>query len=311
MKTSTLNTPNPSPVSDSSGILLEIRHDTLYRYSQPASLGYNAGWLKPASHSTQDCQRHRLKVEPRPSFQREHEDVFGNTVTYFELVGSHEQCRVRSQALVRVTPKNYSVMGQHPWELACFAGLSQGPIRTEACRFAFPTGMTVANEEMKDYARVSFTPGRSLNEAAQELSSRIYHDFRYQSGVTDIDTPLDEVWEKRRGVCQDFAHLALAMLRSLGLACCYVSGYLLTHPPKGEKKRLGADASHAWFGVMDASGEWMFLDPTNDLWVQMEHIEVARGRDYCDVPPVKGMSYGGGEHSPDVAVTVEAVQEEE
>jgi len=274
-------------------------------------LSYNQAWLRPRTGYGQVCLSHKVKVEPKPRFQTEQTDLFGNHVNYFELLSSHELFRVTSEAVVAVTPADYSRRGREPWEAARFGALPSGLVRTQGSFFAFPTAMTTAVADMVEYARESFTPGRPLRSAVEDLCHRIHADFTYEGGVTGIDTPLLEVWEKQRGVCQDFAHLALAMLRSLGLVAAYVSGYILTRPPEGQERLVGADASHAWFGVMDQNGEWLFLDPTNDQWVRGEHILVAVGRDYGDVPPLKGICYGGGSVNPEVAVSVEYLGDED
>jgi transglutaminase-like putative cysteine protease len=301
----------PSPLQGSvKAVRLKVRHTTTYRYAFPVVLSYNQAWLHPRTGFDQVCLTHKVKVEPKPRFQTEQVDLFGNQVNYFELLSSHELFRVTSEAVVAVTPADYTLRGDHPWESARFCALLPGLIRTQGSYYAFPTTMTTPTAEMTDYARLSFTPGRLLRDAVEDLCHRIHTDFLYEGGVTAIDTPLTEVWDSRRGVCQDFSHLALAMLRSLGLVAAYVSGYILTHPPEGQERLQGADASHAWFGVMDLQGEWMFLDPTNDQWVLGDHILVAVGRDYGDVPPLKGICYGGGSVIPEVAVSVEYLGEE-
>lgn len=310
MKTNISSTLSPSPGCDKP-VRMRVKHSTCYRYAFPVVLSYNQGWLQPRSEAGQTCVSHRLRVDPKPRFQAEQVDLFGNRVHYFELLASHTLFRVVSEAVVVICPTDYAKRGLQPWEKACYAALPSGLIRTQASYYATPTAMTTPDAEMLDYARVSFKPGRILREAVEELCHRIFTDFKYQGGVTGIDTPLEEIWESRQGVCQDFAHLALAMLRGLGLPAAYVSGYILTHPVEGQPRLEGADASHAWFGVMDEKGEWLFLDPTNDKWVQTEHIRVALGRDYGDVPPLKGISYGGGAVSPEVAVDVKRMGEEE
>ncbi|MBK8971850.1 MAG: transglutaminase family protein [Hahellaceae bacterium] len=310
MKTSISNTLSPSPGCDKP-VRLRVKHSTCYRYAFPVVLSYNQGWLQPRSDAWQACVSHRLRVEPKPRFQSEQVDLFGNKVHYFELLASHDVFRVVSESVVIVKPADYAQRGQQAWEKACFLALPPGLIRTQASYYAAPTAMTTPTGEMLEYARISFTPERPLREAVEELCHRIFTDFRYQGGVTGIDTPLTTIWESRKGVCQDFAHLALAMLRGLGLVAAYVSGYILTRPLAGQPRLQGADASHAWFGVLDENGEWLYLDPTNDKWVQTEHIRVALGRDYGDVPPLKGISYGGGAVSPEVAVDVERLGEEE
>lgn len=303
--------PNPSPGSSNAVVKLKVRHATTYRYPLTVALSYNQAWLRPLDGFGQTCLQHRLRVDPKPRFMAEQVDLFGNHVHYFEVLSPHETFRIVSEARVAIEPVDYESRGNMPWEQARFRELPPGLMRTRASCFAFATAMTRASPDMVDYARESFKPGRSLRAAGADLCRRLYEDFRYQSGVTQIDTPLQAVWESRTGVCQDFAHLAVAMLRGLGLVACYASGYLLTQPPPGGEKLLGADASHAWFGLMDANGHWLFLDPTNDLWVQAEHITVAIGRDYGDVPPLKGICYGGGAGMPEVAVSVEPLADEE
>ena len=177
-----------------------------------------------------------------------------------------------------------------------------------AYEFSFDSPYVAANDEVSEYAKVSFTPGRPILAAAMDLTSRIFHEFEYRGGVSDVSTPVREVFAMRKGVCQDFAHLQIACLRSLGLAARYVSGYLLTHPPEGKEKLVGSDASHAWLSVWSGSAGWIDFDPTNNLIPGVEHITIGWGRDYGDVSPINGFIVGGGAHQITVAVDVNAVQ---
>jgi transglutaminase-like putative cysteine protease len=173
--------------------------------------------------------------------------------------------------------------------------------------FAFDSPYSIGNEDVLHYARQSFEPGRPILAAATDLTARIFRDFEYRGGVSDVSTPVRDVFAMRKGVCQDFAHLELACLRSLGLAARYVSGYLLTHPPEGKEKLVGSDASHAWLSVWAGNAGWTDLDPTNNLIPGIEHITVAWGRDYGDVSPINGFIVGGGSHQVAVAVDVRPV----
>ena len=159
----------------------------------------------------------------------------------------------------------------------------------------------------REYAEPSFLPGRPLLEAVADLNERIYREFKYDPHFTTVATPLDEVLSERRGVCQDFAHLAIACLRSLGLAARYVSGYILTVPPPGRPRLVGADASHAWLSVFVPGLGWADFDPTNDLLPDLQHVTLAWGRDFSDISPLRGVILGGGEQKIDVRVTVEPI----
>lgn len=285
---------------------LSVRHETTYRYQGAASLGYSLAWLTPRPLPSQDLREHRLNVFPKPRFLREAVDAFGNVQHYFEVHKGHTELRIQSQAIVECAPAPDLAVLDEPWENFCISGVEGADSDPPAWDFVYPTAMVPLSESWSEYARQSFTPGHALGEALIAFNAQIHHDFQYVPGATEIDTPLSVVWTQRHGVCQDFAHFALACLRGLGLAAAYVSGYLLTYPRPGESKRIGADASHAWFAVWagDEHG-WVQLDPTNNMVVGDEHIVVALGRDYSDTPPVKGVCFGGGSHQLAVAVTVE------
>jgi transglutaminase-like putative cysteine protease len=305
LTTNTSDTRSPSPSSPASR-RLSGRHETVYRYQGAASLGYSLAWLTPRQLPGQALLDHRLTVFPKPRFLREGYDSFGNLQHYLEIHKPHSELRIQSQATVeRAGAPDLSLL-TGPWEGARPRGTEGGEGEPAPWEFIYPTALVPFDAAWSDYARQAFTPGRPLGEALIAFNTQLHRDFHYLPGATEVDTPLAEVWENRAGVCQDFAHLALACLRGIGLAAAYVSGYLLTYPKEGQAKRIGADASHAWFAAWAGPAHgWVQLDPTNDLVVGDEHIVVALGRDYGDTPPVKGVCFGGGQHQLSVAVTVE------
>jgi transglutaminase-like putative cysteine protease len=246
-------------------------------------------------------------VLPAPRFQLAFNDCFGNSQHYFEMQKAHRELHVQSHAIVeRNAAPDLALLAQ-PWEQAQItnnaAHLGEPPV----WEFIYPSAMAPLHNDYSDYARRAFTPGRPLSEALLAFNRQLHSEFEYLPGTTDIDTTLAEVWEKRAGVCQDFAHLAIAALRGIGLAAAYVSGYLLTQARPGSEKFVGADASHAWFAVWTRELGWVHLDPTNDVVVGNEHIVLAMGRDYADSPPLKGICFGGGQHQLSVAVTVNEI----
>lgn len=250
-----------------------------------------------------------FSVAPPPRFQRTSEDSFGNTCRYFEIHKAHTELRVESRAVVERDPAPDLALLAQPWEQARIEDASAAdPVVWE---FIYPTEMTPLHADYSDFARKAFAPGRPLGEALLAFNSQLHAEFEYVPGVTEIDTPLAEVWENRAGVCQDFAHLAISALRGIGLPVAYVSGYLLTTPGPGAERLIGADASHAWFAVWTGELGWVHLDPTNDTVVGDEHIVLAMGRDYGDSPPLKGICFGGGQHQLSVAVTVHEIRIDE
>ncbi len=281
-----------------------VRHRTVYQYSEPVSLGHNQVLAVPRTSHRQTCLSSHLDIEPVPAVLDRRRDYFGNWVIFFTIQERHEELSVTMRADVEVEPS--PVPDQTPpWETVAeelrAARTAEG---LDAYQFAFESTFVKLEPELADYARESFPKGRPVLEAARELCHRINKDFKYDPEATDVSTPLKEVLEKRRGVCQDFAHLQLGGLRSLGLAARYVSGYLLTVPPPGQPKLVGADASHAWVSLFLPGSGWIDLDPTNDVICQDQHIVQAWGRDYEDVAPVRGVVLGGGEHTVTVSVDV-------
>jgi transglutaminase-like putative cysteine protease len=238
------------------------------------------------------------------------EDYFGNPLTFLTIQEQHEQLTIESLSLVDVVaPEPREPARTMPWD-RIFRQLEQRRTRDDfaALQFAFDSPHTRASADLAAYALQSFAPDRPVLEAALDLTHRIHRDFRYDSDATSVATPVDEVFRLRRGVCQDFVHVQLACLRALALPARYVSGYLLTRPPPGREKLVGSDASHAWVSVWCADAGWVDLDPTNDMATGDEHVTLAWGRDYGDISPINGVTFGGGQHVIEVAVDVIPVE---
>lgn len=285
-------------------MIYDVRHATTFTYEEVVSVSQHVLHLEPRSHARQRCLEATLRIDPPPAMDSRGRDYFGNPVRYLTVQAPHERLVVDARARVEV-------LEAAPLDLARSA--SWESVRDglagvlEAFEFAFDSPYVLGSDEARGYARISFEPGRPILEAAMDLTGRIFREFEYRGGVSDVSTPVREVFAMRQGVCQDFAHLQIACLRSLGLAARYVSGYLLTHPPEGQKKLVGADASHAWVSVWAGGHGWVDFDPTNGLTPGVEHITVGWGRDYGDVSPINGFIIGGGAHRVGVAVDVNPV----
>jgi transglutaminase-like putative cysteine protease len=288
-----------------------ISHVTRYAYSDPVSLCHSITHLKPRETPSQRCLGSQVRVMPWPSVSREHRDSFGNYVNYFSIQQSHSELEVSAISEVEVSQPLVPPLAESPaWEqIRDKLSKDRDPTTIAARIFALPSPAIPSDPDALAYAQVSFTPGRPILEAAQDLMSRIFTEFEYDPTFTTVATPLAEALEHKRGVCQDFAHVGIACLRMLGLPARYVSGYLETLPPPGQPKLRGADASHAWFSVfvpgLTQTDCWVDFDPTNDCLIHEQHITTAIGRDYQDVTPVRGVFYGGGEHRLSVAVDVD------
>ena len=290
-----------------------IVHTTRYRYAQPVLASYNEAHLLPRSFTGQSVRAASLAIDPPCQDYRDRQDFFGNTASYFALLEAHQDVTITAVSEVQRQParRQLSCGDGLNWQQAA-ARLAQpgDPDTLDALQFCLDSPLVQAAAELADYARPSFAPGRPLVQAAAELMARIHREFAYDPTATDVSTPPQEVLRKRRGVCQDFAHLAIGCLRSLGLAARYVSGYLETLPPPGQPKLTGADASHAWVQVYLPGAGWQDWDPTNDLQPAERHVVTAWGRDYSDVAPLKGIFYGGGDtHTIEVQVDVTALPE--
>ncbi|HUH71490.1 MAG TPA: transglutaminase family protein [Mycobacterium sp.] len=286
-----------------------VTHRTEYRYSDIVTSSYGRGFLTPRDSLRQRCIAHRLDIEPAPTDSSTSHDSYGNISSYFHVTEPHDTLRITSDSIVDVYPpapgRYTSGPALQPWEAARPAG-RKGALATEFTLDLNPPEIT---DEVRAYAALSFVPGRPLVEVLRDLASRIFTDFTYRSGSTTVSTGVSEVLAAREGVCQDFARLAIACLRANGLAASYVSGYLATDAPPGKDRMIGIDATHAWAGVWTPQEpgrfEWLGLDPTNDQLVDERYIIVGRGRDYADVPPLRGIIYTNSEQSViDVAVDV-------
>lgn len=289
---------------------LHVVHETTYHYAPAVTQALHLAHLRPRHGATQQLLAHTLQVQPEPRQCEVAQDPFGNTRTFFSLPFTHERLRVCADSLVQTHPPCPAPAGL-PWEsVRERMRYRQGAAFESAAEFGFASPYIPRHEDFAAYARPSFSAGRPLMEAARELTSRIHADFEYAAQATDAGTPALESLRLRRGVCQDFAHVMIGCLRSLGLAARYVSGYLLTKPPPGQPRLVGADASHAWVSVWspgEPGCEWFDLDPTNDRAAGEDYVTLALGRDYADISPLRGVILGGEHHEPQVAVTVEPV----
>ncbi|MEM7576074.1 MAG: transglutaminase family protein [Planctomycetota bacterium] len=286
-----------------------IRHETEYRYAQPVTLEHVSAHLRPRAVAFQTCQNFALDITPTPMQLREYCDYFGNPCTHFMIEGPHERLLVSATCRVHVRDRDKPTEGGcSAWESlrdALRADVSQAGL--EAFQYTFDSPLASGSHELRSYVSKSFKPGRPVFDAAQDLNRRIHQDFTFDPVATDVTTPVSKVFAERRGVCQDFAHLMIACLRTIGLPARYVSGYLRTEPPPGKPRLIGADASHAWVSVYGAAAGgsgWLDLDPTNDCVVGSDHVTVAWGRDFADVTPVKGVILGGGEHTVQARVDI-------
>jgi transglutaminase-like putative cysteine protease len=286
-----------------------VRHQTSYEYEAPVLHAHHLARLRPRVFSGQEVERATVDVSPTPSDQRRMVDYFGNDADRIEILEPHDLLTVTATSRVTLTSGSRSRSlreASEAWETVA-ERLSQDPEHLAVREFAMDSPLVRAHPALHAYARGTFEPGRPIVEAVLALNARIEAEFTYDPTATDLSTPLGEVLRQRRGVCQDFAHLAVGCLRSLGLAARYVSGYLETLPPEGEAKLVGADASHAWASVFVPGQGWLDFDPTNALLPSDRHIVVAWGRDFSDVSPLVGVVLGGGAHRLAVAVDVEAV----
>lgn len=291
---------------------LSITHETRYEYASRVELAHHLAYLRPLDTPYQSVEAYALSVSPTPSFTSEDHDPYGNARVFFSHYAPHRSLLVKAQSTVRLLERygGIDLAAGPPWEsVQASLRYEAGGAWLEPTEYVFTSPYVLLHAELRDYALASFTAGRPLRAAAMELMHRIHADFTYEAESTDIATPLLEAFQMRRGVCQDFAHVMISCLRSLGLAACYVSGYLLTTPPPGRPRLVGSDASHAWASVycpeLAARGSWLDLDPTNDLVPALGHVTLARGRDYGDVTPLRGVIRGGGDHELTVAVSVE------
>lgn len=281
-----------------------VTHVTTYSYTEPVSLCQNVAHLSVRPCDRQRAEPSALTVSPEPAFVEERTDYFGNPTHFFTIQEPHRELKVTARHRVVLLPPP-PVTDSPAWEtVRDRLTRDHTPDWLDAVQYRFDSRFAAAGPRYATFAAESFTPGRPILEAAAELVHRIYTGFRYDPHATTVSTPVAEVFAHRRGVCQDFAHLLLACLRSLGLAARYVSGYLSTVPPPGRPRLVGADATHAWVSLFCGDAGWVDLDPTNDQIPHDRHVLLAWGRDYDDVSPLKGVILGGGQHTVTVNVEV-------
>ena len=310
-----------------------ITHSTLYDYSQPVGLCQNEARLQPRNFWRQQAHSSHFEITPTPTDYNERTDFFGNRVAYFSVQKPHTKLLVTVVSEVSLFPKQNSLdsFNYVSWEQvqqilqgnptmssqsSFFDNQSQSQSQSQnqsadslfevldARQYTLDSPMISVIPELAEYAQASFSPNRALVDVVYDLMERIYKDFTYDPSFTTIATPLSDVLRFKRGVCQDFAHLAIGCLRAYGIAARYVSGYVETLPEPGKTRLVGADASHAWFSVYIPALGWMDFDPTNNKVPHDQHITLAWGRDFSDVTPLKGIAFGGGQHTLSVSVDV-------
>ncbi len=290
-------------------LLYEITHTTAYTYSSRVLLSHHLLHLTPREGERQERVSHELITEPAAAVAASHEDAFGNVTGFLSIEIPHDRLVITSRSRVKVAPACIPDPDETPpWESArAWFNADPGALSLHAREFLHASPRVPVTAECAEYAAPSFAPGRPLLRAVSDLTRRIHEEFIYDSTATTVATPVEEVFRNRRGVCQDFAHFAIACLRALGLPARYVSGYVETDPPPGQPRLRGVDASHAWFSVPVPGTGWIDIDPTNNCMPSLRHVTLAWGRDYSDVAPVRGVLTGGGAQQLSVAVDVIAL----
>lgn len=285
--------------------LYDLTHTTTYDYHSLVTVSHHLLRVSPRRLARQFRLQHAIETNPVATTSQ-HTDYFGNEVIFATIEGAHRRLQVTSRSRVAVGPAFIPEPSETPqWEtVRSLCHRDRSSTMLEATEFTYASPLVPLGTAFAEYATVSFTPRRSVLDAALDLTSRIHADFKFDATATTVSTPLLEVLEKRHGVCQDFAHLQIACLRSLGLPARYVSGYLETIPPPGKSRLVGADATHAWSALFCPGIGWIDLDPTNNCLASLRHITVAWGRDYSDVSPIRGVLLGSGGHTLSVAVDV-------
>ena len=293
----------------------QLRHTTRYEYSSSASLSHNEARILPRNLPWQHCANAQVEISTTPMRMRERTDFFGNRVVYFSLEALHDELQVSVTSEIETRPRpTQDFFSTIAWEQAVSDTTADPRFSNRDCLdarlYVLDSPFVHQHDSLARYAMDSFLPGRNMLDAVLDLNQRIFNEFSYDPDSTTVATPLSEVLANRRGVCQDFAHLAIGCMRSLGLAVRYVSGYMETLPPPGQEKLVGADATHAWVSVFIPGWGWLEIDPTNGCTPDERYIILGWGRDFADVTPLKGVMTGGGEHKLTVAVDVIALKDE-
>ncbi|UAY51305.1 transglutaminase family protein [Ferruginibacter albus] len=284
-----------------------VTHTTTYQYDESVGLCYNIVRLLPRNTATQLCARANIDIQPKPDVYNEYEDFFGNKLVYFAIQQEHKILTVTVRSEIQKLNNDEYLPGNISWEEVKEQLHQHKGDWLEVSQYIPYTAVTRANADILEYAARSFTVGRTMFDAVYDLMQRIFNDFIFKPGFTTIATPLSVVFKERKGVCQDFAHLAIACVRAMGLPARYISGYIETIAPEGEEKLIGVDASHAWFSVFIPGTGWVDFDPTNNQLPSMQHVTVGWGRDYFDIAPVKGVIFSVGDHNLSVAVDMRRV----
>ncbi len=284
-----------------------ISHRTTYKYAYSVSAGDHVACLMPRSTSLSKLLTNTVAISPEPATLTERSDYFGNTLCFFTVEEPHKELVVEARSEVSVQ-SDAAQQATLPWEESALPlAQDHSPEGLAAYQFQFESPRIRLRPQFAAYALQSFTPRRPMRDALLDLTQRIYTDFRFDAKATTVRTPAEEVFLKRQGVCQDFAHVGIACLRSINVAARYVSGYLRTYPPPGRPRLIGADASHAWLSAYSIDAGWLDMDPTNNVAPTDGHVTLAWGRDYGDVSPLRGLILGGGGHTLKVEVDMEPI----
>lgn len=278
-------------------MIYEVLHTTQYDYDAPVESSFAEVRQLPGDVDGQVCVRRDVTIDPVPEYVREHRDYFGNLTATAVIRQPHTRLVVTSCSIIDTSgrPTDFGCDGQEPW--MSYTAAQSVPADLDALEYSLDSRRVERSTQLADYARPSFGDGVSLIDGVISLCTRVHSDFEFDAEATKVDTPLDEVLRIRKGVCQDFSHVMIGSLRSLGLAACYVSGYLETEPPPGRPRLTGVDRTHAWVGVHLGGDRWIGIDPTNDQIAGPRYVTAARGRDYSDVPPLKGIIFTDAERS--------------
>lgn len=282
----------------------KLKHQTLYTYVNEVHNYQSILCLQPRNSATQVCKNFNVEIEPKPAKIYSRTDYFGNIKHYFSLYESHKSLKVVVSSEVEVLEKGEQVINPITCEEARQKFTTDRPLKIEVLQYQLPSQYIVWDEEIMAFAQSCLLPNVSLYEGILSLIKKIFTEFQFKSGATNVNTPLKTVLKERKGVCQDFSHLAIASLRSIGIPAKYVSGYIETLPPIGKVKLEGSDASHAWISVYIPEMGWCEFDPTNNMIPQQRHIVTAYGRDFADVSPLKGIIFSSGDHKVKVEVDV-------
>jgi transglutaminase-like putative cysteine protease len=288
----------------------KLRHKTLYTYVSDVHNYQGVLCLQPRNTKHQICNNFKIDIEPKPSKIHSKTDYFGNIQHYFSLHQSHKSLKVIVSSEVEVLNNKVMLLNTISCDEARLLFSTDIALKAELMQYQLPSHYISWDEEIIAFAETCLVPNLSLFECVMHLVTIIYTEFKFKSGSTNVNTPLKTVLKERKGVCQDFSHLAIACLRSVGIPAKYVSGYIETLPPKGKPKLEGSDASHAWISVYVPEMGWCEFDPTNNMIPHHRHIVTAYGRDFADVSPLRGIIFSSGEHKVKVEVDVVPVLSE-